>query len=367
MEQHKGKIGLKEYIAIIILTIGTKLADDTPAIIFDKLYTATWMLPIVTGLISIIPIYFLLRISSHYPKSNLMDICQRLFGKAVGYIIILLLWIIGMTAYTLDTAIYTDIIGTMYFTETPTIVIYMILMGVSAYGAKKGLEQIGSVAWAVFAYVMISLSIALILAFGNGNSHYLFPIFGPGKWEIVKESSLKLSIFCDFIYFGVIATNISSNKDYRKGTWISLVILIIVLPIAIMAYLILFDYESVKLLNYPFHETIRYISIGFLTSIETFFLPFWLVASFIRFSVYLYLSAIMFGWLFRIKNFEYLIPTLATLIVIVGMIPETPTFSVLDIKGKIMNLITPFFLILPILLWLLMKLRGGKVSGEKSL
>lgn len=36
MKQDKGKIGIKEYFAIISLTIGAKLSDDTPAIIYEN-------------------------------------------------------------------------------------------------------------------------------------------------------------------------------------------------------------------------------------------------------------------------------------------------------------------------------------------
>lgn len=367
MEQHTGKIGIKEYIAMVILAIGTKLADDTPAILFHKLENAAWITPFITGLISIIPIFLLLKVFSQYKNTNLMEILQIILGKPIGYLIVFMLWIMGFIANTLDSAIYTDIIGTMYFTETPTIFIYMVLMAVSAYGAKKGLEQIGSVAASVITYIKVSLFIALILALSKGNINFIFPIFGPGKWEVVKESSLKVSLYIDFIYLGVIASYVSSTKAFTKGTWISLIILIIELPIAVLSYLSLFDYEPVKLLNYPFHETIRYISLGFLTNIETFFFPFWLLASFVRFSIYLYISAVMFGWLFKIKNYEYLIPTLATLMVILGMIPETPTFTIADIKEKALNIATPTFFFLPLLLWSIMKIRGGNKNEKKEM
>ena len=44
--------------------------------------------------------------------------------------------------------------------------------------------------------------------------------------------------------------------------------------------------------------------------------------AFIRFSAFLYLSALMFGHLFKIKDFEFLIPSLATIYLLIGIIPE---------------------------------------------
>ncbi|WP_442598876.1 GerAB/ArcD/ProY family transporter [Neobacillus sp. D3-1R] len=365
MNQSGGKIGIKEYVALVTLVIGTKLADNTPAILYEKMDNAAWMSPIIIGISSIIPIYFLLKVLSLYPDKGLMEVFKHLCGKYIGYLIVLVLWLIGSFAIIIDSAIYTDIIGTMYFTKTPTLILYLILMGVSAYGAKKGLEQIGSVAWSVIFYIKITLFVALILSFKQGNIDYLFPFLGQGQWDILKESSLKLSLFAEFLYLGIIASNIKSFKYFRKGTWISLIMLTIELPVAIASFLILYDYEPLKLVNYPFHETIRYLSLGFLSNIETFFFPFWLISAFVRFSFYLYLSGMMFGWLFKIKNFEYVIPSLATLFIFLGMIPETPTFQIYHVRDNLLTLITPFYFFLPILLWVIAKLKG-ETKNDKS-
>lgn len=364
MEHQTGKIGIREYVAIVTLVIGTKIADDTPEILYDKLGNAAWISIILIGLIAAVPIFFLIKILTRHPNKSLMDVSQIYFGKVISFFIIFLLWIVGTLAVIIDSAIYTDIIVTMYFTRTPTIIIYTILIAVSAYGAKKGLEQVGSVAYAVLPYIKLTLFLALMLTFFHGEIEYIFPILGPGIWEIAKQSTLKLSILGDFLYIGALAAFVKSSGEFKKGTWISLIILLIETPLAVLGYLILFDYESVQLVNYPFHETIRYVSVGFLTNLETFFFPFWLIASFVRFAIYIYLSAIIFGWLFKIRNFEYVIPSLATLIVLIGIIPETPTFSLLSLRKTLLNVITPFFFTLPILIWIMAKLKGDLKNAK---
>ena len=112
---------------------------------------------------------------------------------------------------------------------------------------------------------------------------------------------------------------------------------------AFMIYIVLFD-TSVAGLGYPFHTAIRFITIGtFLSNVETLFFPIWLTATFIRFSAFLYLCALMFGHLFKIKDFEFLIPSLATLYLLIGMIPESPIDVSFIFKGKIQLIAdTPF-------------------------
>lgn len=358
MEKIEGKIGGREFAAIIILTVGTKLADDTPAILYDRLGNAAWMAPIIMGTVWIIPFYLLVKVISLYEGKSLVDMIKNLFGEYMGFIILFLLWAIQSYAIIIDTAIYTDIIGTMYFTKTPALIIYILLMAVSAYGAKKGLEHIGSFAWSVLLWIKISAFGALIMICIQGEIDFIFPVLGPGKWEILKESTANSSLFADFVYFSLIAPLIKSSKDYKKWKRLGLIFVILELSFALFGFVLVFDYIAVKMMNYPFHEAIRYIQFGFLTNVEMFIFPFWLLSTFVRFAVYLYLCALLFGGLFNIKQFEYIIPTLATLVIFIGMLPETPTFTIFNLRQNFLHLITPFFLVLPFVLWITAKLRG---------
>lgn len=358
MEHTRGKIGTREFLAIAVFMIGTKVADDTPSLLYKTMENAAWMVPIIIGAISVMPIYLLLKLAALYGNKSLMDIITYAFGKYIGVVVLFILWLIVSAALILDTAIYTDIIETMYFPKTPAIIIYLVLMGVCAYGAKKGLEQIGSIAWAFFPYVKISLFIALILAVFQGNLSFLFPVFGPGKWEIIKESTMNLAIYADFLYLFFLIPYIKTVSAIRKGIWIALCFIVAELAFALITYVMLFDYVSVKLLNYPFHETIRYIQLGFLRNAETLFFPFWLTTTFVRFAVYLYLNAMLFGRLFRIKNFESVIPIMATLIVFIGIIPGSPTFTIFRLRELLIHFTTPVYFTLPLLLWMIALMKG---------
>jgi spore germination protein KB len=365
MEQSRGKIGIREYVAMVILIVGVKLSDDTPAIFVNFLSNALWMAPIIIGFLSIIPIYLTLKVITAYKNKNLHDVILHLFGRYIGTFISCILVISGLIGLTFDSAIYVDIIGTMYFTETPTLIIYTVLMIVCTYGAKKGLEHIGTVSWLVLFYIKFSLLIALVLSLKESSGNFLFPFFGPGIVEVVKRSTTHVSIFVEFFYLGLIAPYLVSAKAYKKGTWIAFVIVIIEISISFLIYLFVFDFEGLKMIDYPYQELIRLIRVGFLTNIETFFFPFWIIASFIRFTVYLYLVAIFIGGICNIKNFEYLTPIIATIVVIFGVAPEAPTFTIFKIREILLNILSPLFLFFPCVMWILAKLKGD-LKHEKT-
>ena len=116
---------------------------------------------------------------------------------------------------------------------------------------------------------------------------------------------------------------------------------------------------SLKGIAYPFHTATRYISFGtFLPNIDTLFFPIWLLGAFIRFAAFIYINAIMFGYLFKIKDFEYLIPTLATIYLLIGMIPESPIDVSFIFKGMIRQMAGPTYIAIAILLWLVALFKG---------
>lgn len=364
MEEQRGKIGVREYVAIILLTVGIKLTDDTPAIIIERVDSALWIVPLVIGILSIIPIFLMIKVVTAYKNKNLHDVILHLFGKIFGTTISTILVLFGIFALSIDSAVYVDIVSTMYYPKTPVLIIYMVLMLVCAYGAKRGLEQIGSVSWLVIVYIKISLLLALILAFRNSHVQFMFPLLGSGGMNIIKESTTHISIFGEFLYFGLIAPYITSAKAFKKGTLIGLIIVTSEISISFLIFTWLFDYQSLKLLNYPYHEIIRYISLGFLTNIETFFLPIWLIGAFVRFAFYLYMIALFLGGIFNIKQFEYIIPTIATVVVILGMIPESPTFSIFYLREHFLYILSPCFFFLPCLMWIIAKFKGDLSHGK---
>lgn len=358
MKQNKGTIGIKEYIALVILTVGAKLSDDTPAILFENAKNAGWIAVALIGLLSVLPILFMLKVFSVHREKNLHEIILHLFGKFIGNIVSVLLLFGGVFALIVDSGISTDIISSFYFTKTPPIIVYSILMMVCAYGAKRGFEHIGTAAWLLLPYVKITLFIVLLFSFGGGTFGFIYPLWGEGMLPIIKTVAKDMSIYADFLYIGLVAPLVTSFKVLKKGTIWALAIVTFEICIAMVAFVMLFDYTTAEMLAYPFHETIRYIHIGFLSNVETFFFPFWLVATFIRFSFYLYLSATLLGGILKIKEFEYLIPLLTVIVILLGVAPESPSITLSAARKMNFQLLTPAFFVLPPLMWILAKIRG---------
>ncbi|MGG3468754.1 GerAB/ArcD/ProY family transporter [Neobacillus pocheonensis] len=358
MNQQPGKLGIREFVSIAILMVGMKPTIDLPIALYKMVQSAGWMIPIITAGIFFIPLFLLLKTMMLFQSQNLFSVIQKLLGKYIGFFLCLFIFVLSSMVLSIDTRIHANIIRTFYFTTTPTIFIYALLMLVCAYGAMKGILHVGSVAYLLVYYIVLFLIIALFLSFQAGNIQGMFPIWGLGKLEILKQSVFNLYIYLEFFLFTMLIPYVKSYKDFRKGTWFAYVYVCIQLSGAALVFICMFD-TSLSGIGYPFHTAIRYLSLGsFLPNIEIIFFVIWVLGAFIRFTAFLYINSLMFGQIFKIKDFEYLIPSLAALYLLLGSIPETPFDVSLELKPMLAHAVGPSFTFISILLWLTAWLKG---------
>ncbi|KAA9031134.1 GerAB/ArcD/ProY family transporter [Niallia endozanthoxylica] len=358
MKQQQGKLGIREYTSIAVLMVGTKATENTPAALYNAVQSAAWMIPLISAGLFLIPLFLLLKTFSLFQGKDLFAIVQRLLGKYIGFFVLLSIFIISSFAFSFDSRMASDIIHSFYFRTTPLVVLYAIFIFVCVYGAKKGIQHIGSISYIMVWYIIFSFVLAMILSIMDGNIQAIYPILGSGIQDITKSSISGTTLFADLFILTAIISNMSSTKDFTKGTWIAFILNTIHLSAAIFIFIFLFD-RSLAGLGYPFHTAIRYFSFGkFLTNVETLFLPIWLMATFIRFAALLYICTKIFAHIFRIKEADYLIPALATIYWLTGMIPETPLDVGLLFKAKVRLIAGPTFAALSLLLWIVALLKG---------
>ena len=358
MNQQPGKLGIRDYVSIAILMVGSKATEDTPAILFSKVQNAAWMIPILTAGIFFIPLFLLLKTMSLFQGQNLIFVIQKLLGRYIGFFVCLVIFIITTVGISFDTRSYTNIIRAFYFRTTPILILYALLMGVCAYGAKKGIQHIGSVAYLLIIYAITGLFVALGLSTQASNVQAMLPIWGPGKIEIIKNSSQSLTLFADFFLLTMLIPYLTSSKEFRKGTWIAYIYVSIQISVATLLFICMFD-QTLGGVGYPFHSAIRYISLGsYIPNIEIIFFIIWIMSAFIRFTAFLYINALIFGHMFKIKDFEFLIPSLATIYLLLGIIPESPIELGIEWKKMVQIVAGPAFAAISLILWLFALLKG---------
>ena len=205
MKLQPGKLGIREYTSIGILMMASKAADSTPSTLYSHVQNAAWMVPILTGAMMFVPLFLLLKTLSVFKDKNLFAVIQQLLGKYIGFVVCLLIFLISSAAISADTREYTNIIRTFYFTTTPHLVIYALLLFVCAYGAKKGIQHIGSISYLVLFYVLLSFYLALIFKFSGRKCRVYLSHLGTWKMGHIETKLKEYLSFCRFFFI---------NDDY---------------------------------------------------------------------------------------------------------------------------------------------------------
>lgn len=359
-QQNRG-MGPREFFAIIVLTVGIKFTDTTPTILFQKTMNGAWILPFITGFIMlVIPFPFLLKLVKHYKDKGFIQIIFQITGKYFGTIISLVLFTIAFSATVIDSRGYVDIMNIMFYTQTDKIFLYSVFMFVIFFIAKLGFKVIGNTAWLSFPYIFAVFALAVVAIWGDLRINFLFPLGGPGIYDLLREGVLHSSIMGDLIFFSVIFPYIKDYKTYKFVSFFAYGFIIFELALFYAIYVMLFDFPGVMHIAYPFQEMTRILEMGvYVTNIEALFLGFWTLASVVRFSVYLYVSVAIFGYTFNMKDFRPLMLPFAALTVMLGMLPENPVESALILRAKyILNTTWVIIVFLPPLLWVIAKMRG---------
>lgn len=352
-----------EMFTIIGLFIGMKVTDTTPTLFAQKSQNAFWLTPLISFLVILPSFLILLYLLKKAQNKNLIELMESIIGTKLGKSLGFLIFLSSFLLMGLDSRSYVEQIKLLYFPESPTTVLFFLFLCIAFFGAKKGLEVIGFTAKISYPFVKVSALILALLISVEVVWQRIFPIFGSGLPTILKEGTLKGSIFSELFLLTIAYTSFKETKHFRTGTLFGIFFVIIEITFFYFVYATVFDYNSIEKASFPFHDITQYVQMGeYFANIETFFMVFWLLAGFLRFIIYLYLITWLFGAVFNISEFEPLLLPISFLTLVVGMLPDNSVINELLYRDTVLNYVTPLFIVFPIILWIVALSRGALKS-----
>ncbi|WIV12993.1 GerAB/ArcD/ProY family transporter [Proteiniborus sp. MB09-C3] len=366
IKKYDGKMGFREFFIIIFLSISLMITDTTPTLLIKNGMNAAWMIPIISGLITLLPISCLLSLLKLYGDKNLIDIIFHLTGKYLGYIIVILLLLITFEYSVISTREYTDILSTMFYLNTPMYFLLLILVASSSYIASKGISIIGSLAWFLCPFVMGSLLILIPVAWKEANFNYLFPLGGPGIAVLLEKGVINATILDILLISSVFFTKIRSYREYKSAILWGLGASSLLVSFFMIIYIGVFGYPTLTSIIYPHQQLTRLVHLGrYATNTEAVYLWFWVIASTIRFGVFYYANAAIIASIMNIKKSKPLSLIIGIMIFIIAMIPENYTKYILVFRSAAISYLWTYIIGLPLLLWIIAKVRG-EFKNEKA-
>lgn len=352
-----GEIGSREFFGILYVMMAIRVTDSTPNLLHESGLTASWMIPLISGVALIGPVLLLFRLVKKY-ETGLIEITFELTGPFFGRLIAFLIFLSVFSSLSLNSRNYADIVITMYYPESSVLwILAVLILGAALYIAHRGLEAIGRTALLVVPLFMVT-SVCLVISTTNEMNYlFLFPIAGSGVTEVAKGGIGYSSLYADVIIAGVLASQVRTFNAYRKasvwGLWVSIGKMAIFLAV----YVMVFDFHAVRNIAFPYHHLTRMSMVGTIANrMEAVYLAFWYAGAALHFAAYLYISAFLLGKVIGYKPFKQLLFPVAGTAVVLGMVPENYLEGG-PLRMALLYSSSGMFLLLPVVLWGLDRMR----------
>lgn len=357
-----GKIGTREFFAVILMTIGIKGTDTTPDLLLFTGKNAAWIIPIISFGVMMIPFLLLLKLIQKN-ELGLIELIYRLMGRKLGIAAAVVLFLCMFNVLVTNSRSYIDIANTMYYHHTPVSVLFILLMAGCSLIAIRGFETLGRTSWMLIGMMNVIALLLVIFTWRELDWRRLFPIAGPGGNRLAYSGFKQAAIYGEIIFLAAFFPYVRTYTNFRLGSLLGFIGSCLWITVLVAIFVAAFDYPAVEYLNYPYHQLTRMARIGSTnnTHLEAIFLSFWISAAVLHFAIYLYIAAYLFGQAFRIHAFEKLIIPFAVLNVFFGLIPDNVVI-INDYRSVMVYITSVVLIVLPLLLWILDRRKGRTAS-----
>ncbi|WP_338470700.1 endospore germination permease [Niallia sp. XMNu-256] len=362
-KDEQDQMGFKEFFSIIFFTTGSKSADMSTVFLFREGLNAAWIIVIGSFLLTIPSLLLLNYVLKKYKSKHILEVAELTLGRPIAFVIAFIILFFTTLNTATDSRSYMTQLITINFPNTPLFILCLLFLFLCMWGAKKGWEVVGSIAWTAFPYVLLGLGLLMFLMYREATFNRMFPLFGTGQWEIAKASFRYTSLYLDPFVFAIMYPYVKNHKTYTRSLYSSLIFVALLMALMYLSYVWVFDYRSIERITFPLNEAIRIVTLGrTITNIDTFFITFWLIGVFVKFIVYIYVIGKIFGYLFSIKEFEHALMPITLLILIIALIPESNEVNMFAIRKNTIVYFKYLLLSLPLLLWIMTKIKERRTT-----
>ncbi len=351
-------------MVIIRNTIATSL---TSALTSGDAGQDVWISTIISTLLSLVQLWFLIAIHKRLPHCNLTELCHEIFGKYLGKVLSVI-FIVYFLALAIGINAFLGLMHMAVLPETPMKAVQWAFLFVVWYSLYKGLHSTIRATGIIFFTILLNHIALLLFLIPEIDLQEFLPVLYYGWVPVLKGVVLPTALFLENLFILQILPMVKKTKwTYRIPYLANIASGALLLSLAGML-VATFGAKEAEKLQFPFFSLARVVSVGnFLERIEIVVVWVWIASIFIGVAVYLFIAKDMmehtFLWL---KSYEQYISIIA--VVFVALV--TPFFFsnigellrfYSDKQYAVLSYIVG--LILPAMMYLVMRLRGKGVSS----
>jgi spore germination protein KB len=317
MELEKGRISNSQLSVLVVSFLQGMIVTINFAFSFTK--QSTWLAVLVSSAIALLTVCIYTTFTQRLPGQDLIQINDTIYGPYLGKLVSLLyIWfffqVIIHHSYHFNSFWITYIMP-----ETPRAAFLIMFIFICAMAARKGLEVIARCSFLLAAVVVGVVVFGTIMLADNAELSNLLPVINFSAKEFIHSVHMILAIpFGEFVVFIAIFPYASERRRIRKpvliGVGLSAAQLLIVVT---MDTLVL----GPRILNSnsASFAAVRLIDIGgVLTRLDILFAITLLVTAFLKIAVFYYVTALSLAQLLKLRSYLPLVIPVGLLVVAIS-------------------------------------------------
>lgn len=310
-----GKIGTTQAAMLVVNTILPTATIVLPVIITnysEQDAPLAIIMSTLAGLIVAAIVGTAIRCSNGAP---FLDWIRERSSPAVSVILGLL-----MLQFYLDTTAtilreFVNFLKDNVLVNTPITVLVVLILLITIYMVREGIESIARVNSLVILLYFIFLPLYLFGLFSDLNVHNLLPMFDHTAAEITLASLTPTSWMSEVAVLLFLAPYLQYPQRARVIGWTGLLFVSVLMMFSLVSALMVFGPNFIKLSAYPGFSTVSIIRIGrFIENLDVLFISYWVLSIYLKFSIFLFVTVECFKQTFRVSSSRPFIGSLGLLI-----------------------------------------------------
>lgn len=246
--------------------------------------------------------------------------------------------------------------------NTPISVLTTLILVITIYMVRQGIECIARVNSLILLLFLFFIPLYVFGLASDMNVHRLLPIFDHSLSTITLASLTPTSWMSEVAILLFLAPYLKSPQKARLMGYMGLLFVFLMMMFSMITTMMVFGPQYLKLTAYPGFSTVGIIQIGkFIENLDILFISYWVLAIYLKFSIFLFATVECFKQTFRVKSSRPFIGALGLVITLECLFTWTDPakLNMYNKEGRFLVFIL-FNVLLPLAVLLLTGLRQAK-------
>ncbi|MCR8634317.1 GerAB/ArcD/ProY family transporter [Paenibacillus radicis (ex Xue et al. 2023)] len=275
-----------------------------------------WMTPIVASVGGYFIVWLAVRLYRISPQGSIQKLLELVFGKLLGKTFGLLFLLFQIHILSIVIRDYSDFILSNFFFKTPLLLITGSMVLLCAWVVREGVEVLARCSQIFLPVGLLFTLLTFVFLIPELTPNKILPVFEQGMMPLLKGSIVVEGWFCQFMLVIYFLPRIKDEKKILKWGVLS-VTGVGVMMLAVNSFVFMLLGDSSSYYNYPVFMAARYISLAdFFEHVEATLMMVWVLAAFIKISVFYYAISIGFTECLGLKSYKVIVLPIGLLVMV---------------------------------------------------